>query len=83
MGWIPGLGRSPETGHGNPLQYSRLENLMDRGAWWAMVIGLQRVGHDTHSSFTMLGQLLLYNNVNQLSVCNIPFLLSLPAIPVL
>ena len=30
---IPGLGRSPEEGHGNPLQYSRLENPMDRGAW--------------------------------------------------
>ena len=36
-GWIPGLGRSPEGGHGNPLQYSCLENPMDRGAWWAAV----------------------------------------------
>ena len=34
---IPRLGRSPGTGHGNPLQYSWLENLMDRGAWWATV----------------------------------------------
>ena len=34
---IPGLGRSPGEGHGNPLQYSCLENPMDRGAWWAMV----------------------------------------------
>ena len=34
---IPGLGRSPEEGHGNPLQYSRLENLMDRGVWQATV----------------------------------------------
>ena len=33
----PGLGRSPGGGHGNPLQYSCLENPMDRGAWWAMV----------------------------------------------
>ena len=32
---IPGLGRSPGEGNGNPLQYSRLENSMDRGAWWA------------------------------------------------
>ena len=32
---IPGSGRSPEGGHGNPLQYSCLENPMDRGAWWA------------------------------------------------
>ena len=34
---IPGLGRSPGEGHGNPLQYSCLENLMDRGVWWATV----------------------------------------------
>ena len=33
MGLIPGLGRSPGEGHGNPLQYSCLKNLMDRGAW--------------------------------------------------
>ena len=39
---IPGLGRSPEEGNGNPLQYSCLENSMDRGAWQSM--GLQRVG---------------------------------------
>ena len=31
---IPGLGRSPGEGNGNPLQYSYLGNLMDRGAWW-------------------------------------------------
>ena len=36
-GSIPGLGRSPGGGHGNPLQYSCLQNPMDRGAWWAMV----------------------------------------------
>ena len=34
---IPGLGRSPGEGNGNPLQYSCLENLMDGGAWWATV----------------------------------------------
>jgi hypothetical protein len=33
LGSIPGLGRSPEEGNGNPLQYSCLENVMDRGAW--------------------------------------------------
>ena len=37
MGSIPGLGRSPGEGNGNPLQYSCLENIMDRGAWWATV----------------------------------------------
>ena len=33
VGLIPGLGKSPGGGHGNPLQHSRLENPMDRGAW--------------------------------------------------
>ena len=37
MGSIPGLGRSPGGGHGKPLQYSCLENPMDRGGWWATV----------------------------------------------
>ena len=36
-GSIPGSGRSPGGGHGNPLQYFYLENPMDRGAWWATV----------------------------------------------
>ena len=39
MGWIPGSGRSPGGGNGNPLQYSCLENPMDRGAWRATVHG--------------------------------------------
>ena len=37
LGLIPGSGRPPGGGHDNPLQYSRLENSMDRGAWWATV----------------------------------------------
>ena len=37
QGLIPGLGRSPGQGNGNPLQYSCLVNPMDRGAWWATV----------------------------------------------
>ena len=40
MGSIPGLGRSPGEGNGTPLQYSCLENPMDRGAWWATVHGV-------------------------------------------
>ena len=40
------MGRSPGGGNGNPLQYSCLENPMDRGAWWATVHGVARVGHD-------------------------------------
>ena len=39
---IPGLGRSPGEGPGNPLQYSCLENPMDRGAWWATVHGVAK-----------------------------------------
>ena len=38
-GFIPGLGRSPGEGNGNPLQYSCLENSVDIGAWWATVHG--------------------------------------------
>ena len=39
LGVIPGSERSPGGGHGKPLQYSCLENPMDRGAWWATVDG--------------------------------------------
>ena len=38
-GLIPGSGRSPGEGHGNPLQYYCLENPMNRESWWAMVHG--------------------------------------------
>ena len=41
-GSIPGSGRSPGGGHGNPLQYSCLENPMDRGAWQAIVYGVAK-----------------------------------------
>ena len=41
-GSIPGLGRSPEEGHGNLLQYSCLEIPMNRGAWWATVHGVAK-----------------------------------------
>ena len=42
LGSIPGLERSPGEGNGNPLQYSCLENPMDRGAWWAAVHGVTK-----------------------------------------
>ena len=42
-GSIPGSGRSSGEGNGNPLQYSCLENFMDRGAWWAIGHGVARV----------------------------------------
>ena len=41
-GSIPGLGRSLGVENGNPLQYSCLENFMDRGAWWAMIHGVTK-----------------------------------------
>ena len=41
-GSIPGWGRSPGSRHDNPLQYSCLENPMDRGAWWATVHGVSK-----------------------------------------
>ena len=41
-GLIPGSGISPGEGNGNPLQYSCLENSMDRGSWWATVPGVAK-----------------------------------------
>ena len=47
IGLIPGSGRSPGGGHGNPLQHSYLENPTDRGAWWTTV-------HRVAQSWTLL-----------------------------
>ena len=46
-GLIPELGRSPGDANGNPLQYSCLENTIDRVVWWAIVRGSRRVRHST------------------------------------
>ena len=46
LGFIPGSGRSPGEGNDYSLQYSHLENSMDRGTWWALVHGAAKVGHD-------------------------------------
>ena len=66
LGLIPGLGRSPGEGHGNALQYSILENPMDKGAWLATVHGVKNEfdwlstaqhtvnKHDGYESFFML-----------------------------
>ena len=45
-GLIPGSGRAPGEGNGNPLQYPCLENPMGRGAWQATIHGVARIGHD-------------------------------------
>ena len=51
-GLIPGLGRSPGEGNGNPLQYSGLENSMDGGDWWAII-------HEVTKSWTRLSDILV------------------------
>ena len=53
VGWSPGSGRSPGEGHDTPLEYSCLENPMDRGAWWATV-------HRVAKSQTRLKRLSLH-----------------------
>ena len=47
LGLIPGSGRSPGKGNGNPLQYSCLENPMDRGAWQTTVCGVLKASDKT------------------------------------
>ena len=48
MGSIPGLGRSPGKGNGNPMQYSCLGNPIVRGAWWATVYGVAELDKAEH-----------------------------------
>ena len=52
MGSIPGLGRFPRVGNGNPRQYSCLENSMDRGAWWATVHAIAESDTNEHKQTT-------------------------------
>ena len=61
-GSIPGLGRSPGKGNGNLLQYSCLENPMDRGAWRATVHEFVRVGHNLGSKQQRGQKGLIVNN---------------------
>ena len=56
-GSVPGLGWSPEKGNGNPLQYSCLENPMNRGAWRATSMGSQSVGHELATEHVHMGSL--------------------------
>ena len=69
VGSIPGSERSPGGGHGNPLQYSCLENPMDRGTWWATV-------HRVAKSRTLLKQ--LSTHTIQTMVSRVHFLIAQP-----
>ena len=60
-GSIPGLGRSPGEGNGNPFQYSCLENPMDGGAWWATVHGIAK-SRTQLNDFTSLHFIIKINN---------------------
>ena len=53
VGSIPGLGRSPGEGNGSPLQYSSLENSVDRGAWWATVHVVTKELDMTESAYVL------------------------------
>ena len=59
LGSIPGLGRAPGEGHGDPLQYSCLENPMDGGAWWTTV-------HRVTKSWTRLSDFTFFLSLHSL-----------------
>ena len=65
LGSIPGSGRSPGEGNGNPLQYSFLENPMDGGAWWATVHGVAKSRTRLSDFPSHTGKLLLLIVPNQ------------------
>ena len=58
-GFDPWVGKIPGEGNGNPLQYSCLENPMDRGAWWATVHGVTRVRHNLATKPTFLNLIII------------------------
>ena len=71
MNLTPWSGRSPGGGHGIPLQYSCLENPMDRGAWWVQSIGSQRVRHNWNDLACMQAVRALEKQLNWELVLNI------------
>ena len=72
-GSIPGLGRSPGVGHGNPLQYSCLENSMDIGAWWATVhvVAKSQTCQSTHNTIVKKQLILFHGSGGLLGVSNL------------
>ena len=74
LGSIPGSGRSPGEGNGNPLQYSCLKNSMDRGVWWVTVQGVTKSQiqlSDFH--FIFPNQMFLWNYMSK-ETCNLKML---------
>ena len=69
---LPGSGRSPGRGHSNPFQYSWLENPMDRGAWWATVLGVAKSQTRLKRLSTRHALLLLLFNGSVMSNSAIP-----------
>ena len=67
-GSIPGMGRSPGEGNGNPLQYSHLENPMNGGAWWATICGVAKSQTQLSDFIFFLSFLPLSNSAMPLSI---------------
>ena len=84
LGSIPGLGRSPGEGNGNPLQYSCLENPMDGGAWWATVHGVAKSWTRLSDfTFTFIKRLFSSSSLSAIRVvssAHLRLLIFLPAI---
>ena len=82
---IPGSGKPSGEGNDNPLQYSCLENLMGRGAWWIQSMGSQRVGHDLVTNQQLVLAYLFFKglpggSVGKESACNVGHLGSIPGL---
>ena len=62
---VPGWGRSPGVGNGNPFQYSCLENSMDRGAWWTTVHGVAELHTTKRLTLTFTGAIFQVKTMQQ------------------
>ena len=75
LGSIPGSGRSPGERNDNALQYSCLENSMDRGAWWLQSMGSQRVRPNTFTFSSLFGWMAFKNSLWHVVDCTLSVLL--------